>query len=212
VGPIVVAETPPAWVAAEIAQPPLAGASGARFTQWEAARSPDSPEGSATLVRGCVETPIPGWVPDMRTAVEARGHGLAMATAERTSGAQAERRDEGGRPLVRTMGAPDGSPPIGAVKTFLGFDGHDVATCFAVCTTTAAAHPAKPHALQPTCESVVASAHLTGGTDPPKAGLVMGAASWAVHHPVRTAAGSALAACALGVLAVVGRRKPRSRI
>ena len=208
-GPIVVAETPPSWVAADVAQPPLAGTSGARFTQWEAVRSPD---GSAALVRACVETPIPGWVPDMRTAVEARANALAMATAERTSGAQAERRDEGHRPLVRTMGAPEGSPPIGAARTFLGFDDHEVATCFAVCTTKSVAHPASPHPLQPTCESAVASAHLTGGTNPPKPGLVVGAASWAVHHPVRTAAGSAFAACVLGVLAVVVRRKPRSRI
>lgn len=200
--PHVVAEAPSAWATASVAQPPLAAGSGARFTQWEATRSPD---GDTTLVRACVLTPIPGWVSDMRTAVEARGNALAMATAERMTGAPAERREENGRSLVRTMGAPESAPPIGRVRTFLGFDDHEVATCFAVCTTRGPSAGAA-------CESSVGTAQLEGGTAPPEPGLVVGAASWAVHHPLRTAAGSALAACVLGVLAVVVRRRPRSRI
>jgi hypothetical protein len=203
--PHVVADAPPAWIAADVAQPPLASGSGARFTQWDAQ---ESPAHDARLVRACVSTPIPGWVADMRTAVEARGDALAMATAERMSGAPAERREVGGRSVVRAMGAPESDPPIGVVRTFLGFDDHEVATCFAVCI----AKSAMAKGAGATCESSVGTAQLEGGTAPPSPGLLVGAASWAVHHPLRTAGGSALAACVLGVLAVVVRRRPRSRI
>lgn len=203
--PHVVAEAPPAWVAADVAQPPLASGSGARFTQWEAL---ESPARDARFTRACVSTPIPGWVSDMRAAVEARGNALAMATAERMGGAQTERREENGRSLVRTMGAPESEPPIGVVRTFLGFDDHEVATCFAICI----AKSAMAAGAKASCESSVATAQLGGGTAPPSPGLLVGAASWAVHHPRSTAAGSALAACMLGVLAVVVRRRPRSRI
>ncbi|MBS2016617.1 MAG: hypothetical protein JST00_27285 [Deltaproteobacteria bacterium] len=206
--PHVEAEAPASWAAAEIAQPPLAQGSGARFSQWEVRRSPG---GEHTLVRACVETPIPGWVEDMKTAVEARGQGVAMATAERTSGAPAERRDEGEWSSLRAMGAPASSPPMGALRTFLAFDDQEVATCFAVCTSTRAAEGAGAEFASP-CASVVAAARVIGGTPPPPPGLLIGASHWAVHHPTHAAAGAGLAVFVLGLLAVVLRRKPRSRI
>lgn len=214
--PQVEAEAPPSWAAAEIAQPPLAQGSGARFSQWEVRRSPG---GEHTLVRACVETPVPGWVQDMRQAVEARGEGVAMATAERTSGGPAERRDEGEWSSLRAMGAPASAPPIGAMRTFLAFDDRDVATCFAVCTSTSTSarrsSDATPDAgaeFASPCTSLVAAARVTGGTAPPPPGLAVAATSWAVHHPTLAAAGAGLAVFLLGLLAVVLRRKPRSRI
>lgn len=199
--PAVEAEPPPGWTAAaDLAPPPLGDGVRATVTQWSAARGPHG----ATWVTGCVAAPVPGWVEDMRPAVEARTLALAGATAGRVAGVPVDARPgaDGAWSLV-----PAGSAApvaLGAARTFVGFDAERVFTCFALCATP----PDAP--VAPECDRV-ATARLAGGGAPPPPGLVLGAAAWAVHHP--RIAGGALAALAVtaGLLALATRPRPRSR-
>ena len=181
--PSVAAEPPPGWTATEISRPALAGGSGATLTQWTARRS----SAGEVLLLGCVATPVPGWVEDMRGPVEARTASLAASSADRIAGAK-----------------------VDASRTFLGWNGGDVVTCFATC-----ASPVGPTGPEPTasaCVPSVAAARLTGGTAPPPAGCGLAAVSWAVHHPSNTMLAGGLVTLFVAALAVVWRRRPRSRI
>jgi hypothetical protein len=186
--PSVAAEPPPGWIATEIERPALGGGSGATLTQWSALRSPASGE---VFLLGCVATPIPGWVEDMRPSVEARTAAMASSSAQRIVGA----------------GVDDPSR-LGATRKFLGWNDREVVTCFATC---AAPHPMAPDARQ-ACDASVAGARLEGGSAPPPAGLALGAVTWAVHHPSKIVVGGGLLTFFVGALAVVARRKPRSRV
>jgi len=232
---VVEAEPPAGWVAAEIAQPPLASGSGASFVGWRAWRaragsgaSAESAgragDGEAALVTACAVTPIPGWVEDMRAAVTYRTTALAAAAAERVVGAPVEARETGdmpeapaapggssGRYALRVAGAPEGAASVGVARTFVAFDGDRVATCFAVCAESGSGSGSGPRGPR-ACDASVAAGRIAGGTAPPRPGLVVGAVTWAVHHPERSAVGAAVALSALAVLAVAARRKPRSRI
>jgi hypothetical protein len=53
---------------ATVPRPAIAEESGAHWTQYEAIHDP---EHASTLTFGCVASPIPGWVEDMRVPVEA---------------------------------------------------------------------------------------------------------------------------------------------
>jgi hypothetical protein len=204
-GPSVAAEPPAGWTdaTAEIAQPPIGTGSGSTFTQWGARRSTLSGE---TLLVGCASTPIPGWVEDMRLATEARTTGLMNASVQRVVGFPIETRDEPGRFSLRPVGAPESTPRIGTARTFIGWDAHDVVTCFAACLSTREA--AEPRA----CDASVLGAHLERTTSPPPPGVALGAATWAVHHPATAVTWGGALAFALGVVAVASRRRPRSRI
>jgi hypothetical protein len=178
-----VAVVPPAgWSAAELAPPVLAGGADARVVHWSAFAAPD---GRARLLAGCVATPIPGWVEDMRPAVEARARGLADGSADRLVGGDA----------------------AALTRTFLGFTRTEVVTCFATC--------AAPKSTSPpvrACDGAVEAARLEGGAAPPPAGLALGTVTWGVHHPRAAVAGGALATFLVAVVAVAARRRPRSRI
>lgn len=207
--PTVAAEPPAGFVPSDILPPPLAPGSGARVHAFRATRSPNTDE---ALVSACVLTPIPGWVDDMEVALTQRTTALAAAAAERIVGAPVEPRSEtDGRWLLRIAGAPESDPPVGTARTFLAFDGSEVATCFAVCGATSThAHHDASHGRS--CDPSVAASHIEGGTPPPPAGLVLATVTGAIHAPSRAALGAGLALAALAVLAVVTRRKPRSRI
>ncbi|MBX3187912.1 MAG: hypothetical protein KF819_12890 [Labilithrix sp.] len=199
-------EPPPAFVAGEVAQPVLSQASGSRFTAWRATRSEPAGE---TLLAACAATPIPGWVDDMRASVDARTTGLTSAAGERMVGAPLEAHPDGkGGLLLLAPGGGATATEHGIARTFIGFDGHDLVTCFAACTSRAPVHRGGSR----TCDASVASARVEGGTEPPRPGLVLGSVTWAVHHPARTASCGAVLVAALGTLAVVARRRPRSRI
>jgi len=204
--PTVVADAPPAWRPSTLEKPPLGAATGAEFTTWDAHRSP---EGDAALLVACIETPIPGWVEDMRPAIGGRTMAVAGAAVERITGVPVEAREDGDRSVLHIAGAPEGTPRAGTARTFLAFHEDHVATCFAVCASASSAP--KPRG-DLACDASVTGARIEGGTPPPAPGLVVGSVSWAVNHPLRSAAGGALLVTALGVLAVVARRKPRSRI
>src|SRR5689334_1633719 len=96
--PSVAAEPPPGWTATEVARPVLSGGAGATLTQWSAMKAPTTPE---ALLLGCVATPIPGWVEDMRASVEARTLSLTSSSAERLAGIDLASRPEGDRLVFR---------------------------------------------------------------------------------------------------------------
>src|SRR5437588_65414 len=75
------------WTAATVPEPSLGGGTGAVVTQWEVRQSEST---SDTLLVGCVDTPIPGWVDDMRLAVDARTVALMHGAAERMTGGPLE--------------------------------------------------------------------------------------------------------------------------
>ena len=204
-------EAPPGFVEASgtVTQPAIGGRdspSGSVFTQWNAWRSPATRQ---TLLLGCVATPIPGWVEDMRPTVDARTLALLDASAERVVGAPIETRTAPGHLGLRTVGAPEGAPLVGIGRTFVGFGEHDVVTCFAACVVPKAAAPAT---VSRTCDASVRAARLVGDRAPPPSGVVLGALTWAVHHPGATVTWGGFLTFALGVVAVVSRRRPRSRI
>ena len=198
--PDVAAEPPPGWATADVAPPPLGEGTRASVTQWRAARGPHG----VTWVTGCIAAPVPGWVEDMRPAIEARTLALAGATAGRVAGVPVDARPgpEGTWALV-----PAGATapaPLGTARTFLGFDPERVFGCFALCA-------APPDAVvAPECDRI-AGARLEGGGAPPPPGLVLGATSWAVHHPRTSGGALAGLAVAAGLLAVLTRPRPRSR-
>jgi hypothetical protein len=208
--PAVTTDSPPGFTepAADVAQPPLGSGSGSTFTQWLATRSPTTKD---TLLLGCVATPIPGWVEDMRPTVDARTVALMDASVERVVGVPVEARDASGHFSLRPVGAPEDAPRLGIARTFVGFTDHEVVTCFAACAnarTKSVEHPGAPRA----CDASVLSARLDGGSPPPAAGVVLGAVTWAVHHPRTAVTWGSVLAFALGAVAVASRRRPRSRI
>lgn len=209
--PSVATEPPPGFIeaATAVAQPPIGGRdspTGSVFTQWDASRSPVTKQ---TLLLGCVATPIPGWVDDMRPTVEARTLALLDASAERAVGVPVETRSTSGHLSLRTVGAPEGAPFVGIARTFVGFGQHDVMTCFAACVVPRdSADASSPRA----CDRSVLSAHLDGDRAPPPSGIVLGALTWAVHHPATAVTWAGVLTFALGVVAVASRRRPRTRI
>jgi hypothetical protein len=203
--PSVATEPPPGWIASEIARPTLGGGSGATLTQWSAVRSPASGE---TLLLACVATPIPGWVDDMRPSVEARTLSFASSSADRVAGIAVETRDEGGRLVLRPAGAGDDAPRVGLTRTFIGWTPSEVLTCFATC----ASPPGREPRTRRACDVSVDRARLEGGSAPPPPGIALGAVIWAVHHPSNTVLWGGLLTFFAGAVAVVSRRRPRSRI
>ena len=198
----------------EVKGPALGGGSDAALVQWTATRSG---EGDVLLL-GCVATPIPGWVEDMRPSIEGRNLGFAISSAERLVGGDVEPRPELGYLALLAPGsaaprsAIAGELPrtsIGISRTFLGFSAaSEVVTCFATCATPHAVAHAGPR----TCDESVTRAHLSGEVAPPPAGLALGATTWAIHHSGAALAWAAALTICLGAVAIVTRRRPRSRI
>ncbi len=186
-----------------IAAPRTSGAAGTEVRSFEAARA-----GDAFLVSGCVSTPVPGWVEDMRPPVMARAHAWTARIAEKATAAPVELHGDGDERSVHLV-AGDGAS-VGIARTVVGFEeiggASRVVTCGIACAvrrTTAG------DALA--CAGAVRSAHLAGDVAPPPPGVVLAGVSWAVHHPSPATSGLvALVAFGL-VVAVVARRRPRFR-
>jgi hypothetical protein len=209
--PSVATEPPTGFIdaATDVAQPSIGGRdspSGSVFTQWDASRSPATRQ---TLLLGCVATPIPGWVDDMRPTVEARTVSLLNASAERVVGVPVETRDAAGHFALRPVGTAEGAAFVGIGRTFVGFGEHDVVTCFAACVVPKAAALGTASRA---CDASVLAARLEGDHAPPPSGVMLGALTWAVHHPSASVTWGGALTFALGVVAVVSRRRPRSRI
>ncbi|CAN5827453.1 hypothetical protein BH11MYX4_BH11MYX4_56030 [soil metagenome] len=177
--PSVAAEPPPGWLTADVARPALGGGSDAVVTQWTALRPHAGGEG---LLLGCVATPIPGWVEDMRPAVEARTASLAASSADRLAGGDAAAH----------------------TRTFVGWTPREVVTCFATC--------AAPKGQRRACDASVDAARLDVGSSPPPPGVGLGAVTWAVHHPSETVVWGGVFTFFVAAVAVLSRRRPRSRI
>jgi hypothetical protein len=208
--PSVAAELPPGFVevAAEVPRPPIGAGSGSSFTQWQAWRSPGS---SDTLLLGCVATPIPGWVEDMRPSVDARTVSVMNASVERIVGVPVETRDMPGHLAFRPVGSPEGTAWVGLGRTFVGWDAHDVMTCFAACARPEPDENKRADHRR-ICDASVLGSHLEASLPPPPPGVVLGAVTWAVHHPTTSVRWGAALVFALGVVTVASRRRPRSRI
>lgn len=202
--PTVALEPPPAWVRAEVDRVPLAEGSGATITQWDAWRSDD---GASTLLAGCVQTPIPGWVEDLRPSVVSRARGVALAASERLAGRTV--LPEGDGASVQLLDATSRAT-IGSLASFLTFprgpSAPAVATCFATCVDR------HERLGDRACAGAVASAVIVDGGPPPAPGLTLGAASWATHHGRVVVLGALLMVLTGGFLGIVTRSKPRARI
>lgn len=185
---------------AEITPPKISDSAGAELTQFVSFR-----DRASSITYGCVATSIPGWVEDMRQAVEGRTVALAGASAALAADHPIDARPNGhgGFDLrdVRQLGAGKDAPVIGNAKTFVGFDAKRVHTCFATCIGPE----------EGGCRDAVDAARLEGSAPPPDPGLALASVTWAVHHPRPFALGAGVVLVALGVLAVVLRRRPRFR-
>ena len=182
---------------ADVPPPKISDSAGAELTQFASFRA-----GASTITYGCVATPIPGWVEDMRQAVEGRTVALAGASAALAADHPIDARSNGrgGFDLrdVRALGAGKDAPVIGNAKTFVGFDAKRVHTCFATC-------------IGADCREAVDAARLDGSSTPPSAGIALAGVTWAVHHPTPFATGVGAVLVLAGVLAVALRRRPRFR-
>lgn len=188
-------DVPPGWHAADVAPPKISDSAGAELAQYAAFED----EG-ATITIGCVATPVPGWVEDMRPAVEARTVALAGASAARASGKPIDAKtDDHGGFVLRSVNDLEG-PPVGSARTWIGFDAHRVHTCFATCTG----------ARFESCRHAVDGARLEGTSPPPAPGLALGVVTWAVHHPAPFAMGAGALVLLAGIVAIVTRRRPRT--
>ena len=186
----------PRGVAISLGPPRIAESAGAALLDYTATRT-----GEVTTATGCVAMPIPGWVEDMRPAVEGRTVGLAGNVAERLLAAPVDARPDGpgGDFTLRRASDLDG-PVVGRARTFIGFDAGRVHSCFAVCAGS-------PEA----CAATLAGALLVESRPPPPPGLALAGVTWGVHHPGAFAGGAAMVLVISGVLAVVTRPKPRTR-
>lgn len=192
--PRVVADA--SWPKADVPPPAIGDSAGAEVTEFAAFR-----RDAAVLTYGCVATPIPGWVEDMRPAVEGRTVAMAGASAARAAGHPIDARPDGrGGFELRDVRHLEGAP-VGNARTFVGFDAKRVHTCFATCVDAGSRSGG--------CRAVVDAARLEGSTPPPAPGLALAGATWAVHHPRPFAAGFAVLLVVAGALAVVLRRRPR---
>src|SRR5262245_62504563 len=117
--PHLVAEPPPDWVAAGIAPPKIAQGAGAELTSFEASRAPKD---DAAVVAGCVATPIPGWVEDMRPAVEARTVALAGASAAAVVGVPIDARPASDGSLALRAASDLSGAVVGSGRTCVGLD------------------------------------------------------------------------------------------
>lgn len=168
-----------------------------------------SPGGETVLLRGCVASSIPGWVEDMRPAVEARTIALVGAATEKATGLPMDARREGEAFALRPAARLDGAR-IGIGRPFVGFDDGRVLTCFASCVTRTRSEgdrSAPPLA----CESAVLGAHLSPDLPPPPPGMLLGAVTWAVHHPRSFAEGAGLVVGAAILLALLHRPRASRR-
>lgn len=192
--PRVVVALPATWTRTEVPSPKISGSAGAELTSFEALRA--APDDRSIVTQGCVATPIPGWVEDMRQAVEGRTVALAGASAALAAGHPIDARPDGrGGFELRDVRRLE-EPPIGSAHTFVGFDAGHVHTCFATC-------------IGATCIAAVESARLEGSGPPPSPGIALSGVTWAVHHPRPFAIGVGVLLVLTGALAVALRRRPR---
>ncbi|MBX3226908.1 MAG: hypothetical protein KIT84_34070 [Labilithrix sp.] len=194
-GARVVVVPPSGWRVGSIAPPKINESAGAEIVQHA---SFESPNGGAITV-GCVATSIPGWVEDMRPAVEGRTVALAGASAALATGAPIDARPDGTGTFELRAANDIAAPVIGHARTFIGFDTQRVHTCWVTCTRAT------------TCQSTIATARLDGSTAPPSPGLALTGVTWAVHHPTPFALALATTLTITTLLAVTLRRKPRHR-
>jgi hypothetical protein len=201
-------DAPPDWTLDPTTEKPkLAESAGAEMVSFRVLRDPKAND-NAGLVSGCVATPIPGWVEDMRPSIEGRTVALAGAATERLLGGDfpidARPNGEGG--FVLRPAKDLGGPIIGSARTFVGFDSSSrVFTCFAACAS-------RPGGRTPVgCEAAVAGSRLEGSSAPPTPGLALRSVTWAVHHPRPFAFGVAIFVTGLAILAIARRRRPRFR-
>lgn len=198
----VAVRAPAAWLETSAPPPPLPDGIHASVTD---ARGWQSPARDETLVVTCVKTPVPGWVEDMRPSVNGRTLILVKAAAEKVGGVAVDARPLDDHFMLDASGQAGPPRPVGTARTFLGFEGDHVVSCFVACVASGSA------TRERACDSAVVRATFEPGTAPPP-GFALHAVTWGVHHPVGSAAFFAVLATTLGIFAVVARRRPRSRI
>ena len=172
------------------------------------------PSPSRRCSLGCVATPIPGWVDDMRPTVDARTVALLDASAERVVGRA--RRDAQRRRAISRSG-PSGRPrarrPSGsAVRSSdsTSDDVRDVLRGLRRRRRREHADATTPRA----CDASVLAARLEGRPRRrrPRASCSVPSRGPCITRRPCGHVGRRSSSFALGVVAVASRRRPRSRI
>ena len=190
----------PAWEVLSLPKPGLGEGADVAYTSYEARRRDGA---SPTLVSGCVAAPVPGWVEDMRRPVEHRGMNLLVVSGQIATGEPVGTEGVPGQEGLFTLWS-DGKR-VGTARLGLGFDDEPrVFTCWLVC--------ANKDGNTGACDDVVRTARFDSGDPPPPPGVALSVVTWAVHHPRTAAPAAGAVVVVLGALAVVLRKKPRTRI
>jgi hypothetical protein len=200
---------PEAWSTVPLARPDLSQVPDVRGLAWNA-WGPAGTDDAAHLVIGCFGGETRAWTDEAEPFVLDRLRAVVSSTALRAArrGGVRVRSTEHTRNVTseRIEGAGDAEGAL-AARTFLGFvdagdaaEGHLVG-CFALCV-------ADLHA----CEASVRDADVYGRFVPsPRPTTAVRALVAMVHHPSATFGCLALLSCVLGVVAVVTRKRPRTK-
>jgi hypothetical protein len=204
---------PRGWAILSLPPPSLASAEEVHILQWQA-WAPASPEGAPTgssaLVAACMAADTSSWTPEAEPIVLERLGAVVSSTALRVARV-GERRvasaeHTGTSTTERIEGTGDAAGQI-AARTFLGFvDAGDGAAgllvgCFALCTKDLAA-------CGPSVEHATVAAEFVPA---PRPTLAVRAVVVMAHHPSITAFSALIFALLAGVVAVVTRRRPRTK-
>jgi hypothetical protein len=201
------------WAPTSIAPPDLASTTQVHILAWQAWAPTTEPGASArpgSLVAACFTGETGGWTPEAEPVVLDRLGAVVSSTAVRVGGVGARRvastEHTGASTSEHIVGAGDAEGRLVA-RTFLGFvDAGDgsagpLVGCFALCTRDLAA-----------CEPSVEKATMVASFVPaPQPTLAVRAIVAMAHHPSVTAASALTFSILAGVVALVTRRRPRTK-
>ncbi len=216
---LVVAGTVSGWGLVPFEPPDLSQSPQLALVDWRAwsagpsGAAPRFAGPAARLVVGCFSTPTQTWTPEAEPIALAKIAQVASGTALRLTqmggvgGVTApgtERTEREGLVVSQRLAGSSAEARV-AIRTFLGFEPDLLVACFAMCVDPVGVDA-------PRCEAAVDEARLVGPlVSPPPTGPGLALTMAGVHHP-RTSAGILAALVALGAaLAVVTRKRPRSR-
>ncbi len=203
---------PPQFIEDHTLGPPdLSQTPQSRVSEW---RSWASAPGGPRLFTGCFETPTDAWAPEAEPLALDKMAQIAASTAIRAGlGGQlggGENQREGDVVMRDLVGD-------GTARVFLAFvrgsRGFVLTSCFAMCTSPSASSEGDPAPkLSRDCGPAIRMAHMRGPivrAPEPSAGVRALLAM--VHHPTFTTLAICGTACLAGAVAVITRKRPRSR-
>jgi hypothetical protein len=195
---------PQEWAPCVVARPELAKGGGVSVDAWSAWSDPNA---AAHAVHGCLGTDLGTWTDELGPFALERVAATMSTVATKLTGTTSLRAETvqhlGNVTTQSFASAGDDAHVVG--RTFLGFAstprGPRIEGCFILCAPTTPTCDEALDAATPNAAFVPAPA-----TSPPLRALVFG-----VHHPLAVAITLLSALCVLGVVAIVTRRRPRTK-